>query len=254
MDIISFNEAATANGRIEKFIKDPDSNSGIVTVPKVIGAGESVTIPAGRVAVLPNVQVNGEIVVEGNGEIFIPAGATLSKVVELEGNQTIAGVKTFSSSPIVPTPTTGTQVANKNYVDTKQSKVEVAYNANSSSYVPNTLSSGAIIERGSNDNGEYVKFADGTLICTANVGCSGNINIPLGSLYTTPATTWNFPAAFSSMLYHLSGCERFGVGNCFLTRADGVNETATSCSFKGARGASVNATPTFALTAIGRWK
>lgn len=37
--------------------------------------------------------------------------------VALSGNQTIADVKTFSSSPIVPTPTTGTQVANKDYVD-----------------------------------------------------------------------------------------------------------------------------------------
>ena len=37
--------------------------------------------------------------------------------VKLTGNQTIAGVKTFSSSPIVPTPTTGTQAANKDYVD-----------------------------------------------------------------------------------------------------------------------------------------
>ena len=117
MDIISFNEAATANGRIEKFIKNPDSNSGIVTVPKVIGAGESVTIPAGRVAVLPNVQVVGEIVVETGGEIFIPAGTTLSKVVELDGDQEIAGIKTFSSSPIVPTPTNGNQAATKQYVD-----------------------------------------------------------------------------------------------------------------------------------------
>jgi hypothetical protein len=31
--------------------------------------------------------------------------------------QTLAGVKTFSSSPIVPTPTTGTQAANKDYAD-----------------------------------------------------------------------------------------------------------------------------------------
>jgi hypothetical protein len=37
--------------------------------------------------------------------------------VNLTDNQTVAGVKTFSSSPIVPTPTTGTQVANKDYVD-----------------------------------------------------------------------------------------------------------------------------------------
>lgn len=39
--------------------------------------------------------------------------------VKLTGNETIAGVKTFSSSPIVPTPTTNFQVANKEYVDSK---------------------------------------------------------------------------------------------------------------------------------------
>ncbi len=37
--------------------------------------------------------------------------------VKLTGNQTIAGVKTFSSSPIVPEPTTDFQVANKKYID-----------------------------------------------------------------------------------------------------------------------------------------
>ena len=41
----------------------------------------------------------------------------LAGYVALTGNQTIAGVKTFSSSPIVPTPTTGTQAVNKDYVD-----------------------------------------------------------------------------------------------------------------------------------------
>ena len=39
--------------------------------------------------------------------------------VNLTTAQTIAGVKTFSSSPIVPTPTTGDQVANKQYADLK---------------------------------------------------------------------------------------------------------------------------------------
>lgn len=37
--------------------------------------------------------------------------------VALTGAQTIAGVKTFSSSPIVPTPSGGTDAANKSYVD-----------------------------------------------------------------------------------------------------------------------------------------
>lgn len=40
-----------------------------------------------------------------------------SGVVHDTGNETIAGVKTFSSSPIVPTPTTATQAVNKEYAD-----------------------------------------------------------------------------------------------------------------------------------------
>ena len=40
-----------------------------------------------------------------------------SAVVHNTGNEAIAGVKTFSSSPIVPTPTSATQAANKTYVD-----------------------------------------------------------------------------------------------------------------------------------------
>ena len=45
-------------------------------------------------------------------------------VVKLTGNQTIAGVKTFSSSPIVPTPTANTQAVNKAYVDTKAKELQ----------------------------------------------------------------------------------------------------------------------------------
>ncbi len=44
-----------------------------------------------------------------------------SAVVKLTGAQTVAGVKTFSSSPVVPAPTSGTDAANKTYVDTTAS-------------------------------------------------------------------------------------------------------------------------------------
>ena len=46
------------------------------------------------------------------------AKANASDTVNLTGNQTIAGVKTFSSSPIVPTATTSTQAVNKAQMDT----------------------------------------------------------------------------------------------------------------------------------------
>lgn len=46
------------------------------------------------------------------------AKANASDTVNLTGDQTVAGVKTFSSSPIVPTATTNTQAVNKAQMDT----------------------------------------------------------------------------------------------------------------------------------------
>lgn len=78
MDAVSYSLASKQAQRIEKFIENPDSTSGIVTVPKVIASGETITIPAGRIAVLPNVQVDGVINIEG--EVFIPSGATFGDI------------------------------------------------------------------------------------------------------------------------------------------------------------------------------
>lgn len=46
------------------------------------------------------------------------AKANASDTVNLTGDQTVAGVKTFSSSPVVPTATTNTQAVNKAQMDT----------------------------------------------------------------------------------------------------------------------------------------
>lgn len=44
-----------------------------------------------------------------------------TSAVHKTGDETIAGIKTFSSSPVVPTPTTDSQAATKAYVDTASS-------------------------------------------------------------------------------------------------------------------------------------
>ncbi len=54
--------------------------------------------------------------------------------------------------------------------------------------------SGAIIERGANANGEYVKFADGTMVC-----CLSNFNIPETALSARFGRVRGLPAAFSSL-------------------------------------------------------
>lgn len=50
-------------------------------------------------------------------EVNLGGSGDDSTNVKLTGDQTIDGIKTFTSSPIVPTPTTNTQAANKKYVD-----------------------------------------------------------------------------------------------------------------------------------------
>ena len=78
MDGISYAHSAKQAQRIEKFIENPDSNSGILTQPSVIQAGETVTVPAGRTAILANTQIDGTLTV--NGTVFIPSGATTTDI------------------------------------------------------------------------------------------------------------------------------------------------------------------------------
>ena len=83
MDIISYNESATANGRIEKFNANPDSNSGIITQPKVIEAGETVRIKSGRQAILADTLVEGDLVIEADADVLMLASTitTLDYIV-----------------------------------------------------------------------------------------------------------------------------------------------------------------------------
>ncbi|SUB63828.1 Prophage tail fibre N-terminal [Plesiomonas shigelloides] len=57
---------------------------------------------------------------------------------------------------------------------------------------------GAIIERGSNANGEYVKWADGTMVCYWRTSFSTSCTSPYGAGLYTGSVTWTFPARFIS--------------------------------------------------------
>lgn len=58
---------------------------------------------------------------------------------------------------------------------------------------------GALIERGSNANGEYTRWADGTQICWATVNIPGATQASGMGFITALAdrVTWTYPAAFS---------------------------------------------------------
>ncbi|OSQ43869.1 DUF2793 domain-containing protein [Marivita geojedonensis] len=61
----------------------------------------------------------------------------------------------------------------------------------------NGMPTGGVMERGSNANGDYVRFADGTQICTSPDIPTGPISNQAGALWQSNHLAWTFPAAFA---------------------------------------------------------
>ena len=78
MDAISYSHSVKQEKRIKKFNTNPDSNSGVLTQPKVIEAGETVTIKSGRQAVLSDTVVNGDLVIEADADILMLASSIIT--------------------------------------------------------------------------------------------------------------------------------------------------------------------------------
>lgn len=108
---------------------------------------------------------------------------------------------------------------------------------------------GAAIERGSNANGEYVKFADGTLICTI-----GNLTVPdsstaVGNLFRSSAdVTWTFPATFAASPI-VTG--EVISNDCWLSPTGAP--LTTSADMRAMSAVSKASTLTVRAQAIGRW-
>ncbi len=73
--------------------------------------------------VVPNIQsttigaVRSKLVPSNQAAQFLTRDVAESNYMNLTTNETVAGIKTFSSSPVVPTPANATDAANKAYVD-----------------------------------------------------------------------------------------------------------------------------------------
>ncbi len=109
---------------------------------------------------------------------------------------------------------------------------------------------GAVIERGSNANGEYVKFADGTMICSLNdVITSLAITTAWGSLYTSSIQSWTFPATFSTVSH--VGADANGADSRIWATRD--SPSTTSCAFRAVSASSLTQDTRLTHFAYGRW-
>ncbi|KQQ70930.1 hypothetical protein ASF70_18985 [Rhizobium sp. Leaf321] len=97
------------------------------------------------------------------------------------------------------------------------------------------IPTGAIVERGSNANGEYVRFADGTQICTYNAVFSITTTA-LGSIFRDNASVgaWSFPASFAT-------------APAVMTSS---NSAVTWTGLASASATQLNAAPVFSATAL----
>lgn len=199
MDIISFNEASTANGRIENFIENPDSTSGIVTVPKTIASGETITIPAGRVAVLPNLVVDGTLNIDG--EVFIPSGATFDDLDTQIALKAPLVSPALTGTPTAPTQTAldnSTKIATTAYVDGKMVRGTAVNSTSGTSIdftgIPSWVKRITVMFSGVSTNGAsvlHIQIGSGT-IQTTGYEC-------IASGFTaTSANTLGFTSGFAT--------------------------------------------------------
>lgn len=103
-----------------------------------------------------------------------------------------------------------------------------------------------IVESGSNTNGRYVKFADGTMICSHIFG-SIKVTNSVGQGYVSPVQTWTLPAVFVETPPRI-----LATANNFALASGGTN-SLSSATFN-LLSYDINRIGGAQLFAIGRWK
>jgi hypothetical protein len=195
------------------------------------------------------------------GIVAIANGGTNSATqnfVDLTTAQTIAGIKTFSANPTVPTPVGSTDVANKSYVDSTAQGLNVKPSARVSTTGSETFTilagnvttiagltvdgvTLAINDRllikdaplatgvGSSNstqpgNGAYVVTANTTNLTVARTSDMSGSNTPLGAFIFVETGTVNTSAGFTVSVPNSAGTFIYGTGNIQWTQFSGAGE------------------------------
>lgn len=113
----------------------------------------------------------------------------------------------------------------------------------------------SVVESGSNTNGNYVKYADGTMICTKKIVTQQQINVAFGGLYETSNTVnfGNYAMPFISVPDTILATS---LGrSCLLEGIQDYSNTSFGRTWlmRPSADASVNEY-TISLLAIGKWK
>lgn len=143
---------------------------------------------------------------------YLPTVNNDERYMRKTGNETVAGVKTFSSSPVVPTPTTAQQASNKSYVDSKFVTISTSQTITGGK----TFADGGTLEvpiptsQGMAANKQYVD--------TSVVAEIGKLAIKFSSL--TKAEYDALKTKSNSTIYFLTDQNMWAIGNKDLVTSD----------------------------------
>jgi hypothetical protein len=182
--------AFSANARVGDAFLGPDgrwyevTNIASGTALSILPAYQGATVTGGTYSITP---------VQGYDKLLRDA----FNGVNQQWGSTLAGLGTVSTENVVPVAkggTGGTTAAlARSGLGLKAAAVaDIVGTVSQSGGVP----TGAITERGSNANGEYVKFADGTMICTSSTAQTDTVASSFGGGFIGAEQTWTFPAPF----------------------------------------------------------
>lgn len=113
---------------------------------------------------------------------------------------------------------------------------------------------GAIIERGSNANGEYTKYADGTMTCTLSISVTDQaIADSYGASLFQGTRNWTFPIPFASA--PSVNCGAFKWGSSASWSGVGNTPSTTGVTLRGWDNVSraAGTSTIISATAQGRW-
>ncbi|MCB5408460.1 DUF2793 domain-containing protein [Pseudogemmobacter faecipullorum] len=111
------------------------------------------------------------------------------------------------------------------------------------------LPTGAVLERGSNASGSWLRLADGTQICWHHGFSVANVSTALGAGFTSPAVSWSYPQSFLAGSAPVVSGLADGV-DCWLAAAA---PSASSASLRVLSFLSKAGSQALRVMAVGRW-
>lgn len=153
-----------------------------------------------------------------------------------------------------------TSANGETYGDTLPIGAIVEYNGTTVPQGYEKVSDGSIIESGSNDNGNWIKYSDGTMMCTNRyfIQTEGNTTTQSGALYVSNEITGkSFPASFTSRPEIFFNFENatWGDKNIISIKTIGYPTTSVAPNFQLVSTiTSTNTAINFEYLAIGKWK